>query len=686
MENDVARAGLAQMRAMSGAISEEIPGMPPAREGTLERLDLLAGVHELCVKGEWAVGRVMLGLAIAGKGPDGESGDEMAVRAYFYGLLEENRYYEASALAWHREVFDQRPWHVERIFNALRDFDLVLFMGGSKLSKTFGVAAWHALDWMRDAADTSLRYGTMEEGNLRQNLWANLKQLISTSLFRPVLGRVSDREMTLGTPGQRPECGLEAVLIPKSGVSSSKLKGCHPKNFRPENHPVWGRSTRVRIILDEAQALLPGVKADFGSPKTSVNSRTRVMKITLTMNPEDEKHWAVQLAAPEDGFTEQNMDALYDYTTLEGWRVCRLDARMHENVITRSEIYPNQVTYESVLARMKGGTEMTAEFYVFCAGWPPPSKATEVVVPSTWFEASIGEPVFTGRVLMGAGADIACIVDKAFLAVGRHGLATGWTDFQGVDHAFENRRNAGEMEMRTVVVLDELIRLESRDPGSLGDEIKKLCTQLRIDPEFVVGDETGVGFGTISHLKRFWGPVTGVNFKENPTNLKILVEDKEGAEYQVHDIVSEMYWTVRQWMSPQVRGFFINPNCSNKVALKHQLTSRGYKYGLNNRILVEPKDKFMKRNGNSSPDEADAVVQMTLAFRLRGLQLPALTDEQVLSRGKEDDKGARSQPSGNVTAVTSDEFVTLKRGGEISDNRPRIGRVVEAPLSLRRAG
>lgn len=592
----------------------------------LARIDWLAEVREDCAAGSWKKGADLLTLgAKTNKKIGSEEDGREFVRDYFFGvLLETDRYLEATALAWSRGLFEQRPVHIKVIFDALQQQDLVILLGASGLSKTYSAAAFISLDVMRDAENTSVKFGSVNDTNLKGNLWSNLRTFQEQCLFPQDL-HPNETRMRMRPANARPDCGIDAVLFSKQKDSTGKIKGFHPKPFRLKPHSRYGNLTVVRILLDETQELSPGVQSDLGSPMSTIEQGSGHMKIILTANPIDEGKWVVQMAQPPGGWEEDRIDELKQWKA-NGWHVVRLDGADFENVKYGKTLFPGFLTRQAYDGYMRDG-QPTPNWYIFARGFPPPGRAKETVIPSTWFDHAKGEPVFVGATIGILGGDLGFINDKAIAAIGRYGLASGYIDWSGTEHRFVSRKHSNDFENRHVCVVDRLITLSTHDNQGVADEIKDWATSQGIEPNCCVLDMTGNGFGVVSHLQRFWGKVEGVHWKEKATKNKILVEDKFPADEQTKNRVSEMYWTVRRWIDPRVKAFFINPNCTGWEILRRQLTTRGYRQdGV--KIEVESKEAYMKRFPQS-PDEADALVMMAYAPRVRSLPLPALVDEDA---------------------------------------------------------
>lgn len=607
----------------------------------LARIDWLAEVREYCVEGSWKKGADLLAKGAKTNKQIGtqEQGKEFVAEFFFERLLEQDRYIEASALAWSRGLFEQRPVVVKRVFDGLSQNDLVVLLGASGLSKTYSAAAFVSLDVMRDPENTSVKFGSVNDTNLKGNLWANLRTFQEQTLFPKDL-YPNETRMRMRPAKARPDCGIDAVLFSKQRDSTGKIKGFHPKPFRLKKHPKYGDLTVVRILLDETQELSPGVQSDLGSPMSTIDGNAGHMKIILTANPIDEGKWVVQMASPPGGWEEDKIDTLFEWYA-GAWKVIRLDGAQFENVKYNRTVFPGFLTRKAYDGYTNDG-QPTPNWYIFGRGFPPPGRAKETVVPSTWFDNAKGEPLFTGATHGLLGGDLAFINDKAVLSLGRYGLASGYIDVDGGEHRFISRKHANQFESRHCGVLDRIIVLQGTDLHGVSDEIKSWAEGQGIEPNSCVLDMTGNGFGVVSHLQKKWGPVEGVNWTQSATTRNILVEDKYPAEQQCRNLVSEMYWTVRRWLDPRVHGMFINPNCEGWEVVRRQLITRAYKQ-VGIQIEVEAKQSYMKRFP-ASPDEADSFVMMCYVPRVRGLPLPALVDEEanVARSGSKTGKGMRT--------------------------------------------
>lgn len=669
----------------SGQPKHTAPPVPlfiPEDPKQMARLDALTEMRVLCAAGKWREGVSRLQQITGGaERYDKEEQAQEHVRRHFEQLLADENYLEAGTIAYHRGMFDPRPRHVRRIFHTLTHYDLVMLVGSGDLGKSLNAAIFASLFWIQDPDFTLVKFASVTDTNLKQNLWAKLLRYQDSCLF-PVGHEQNDSRMRIWKFGakDRPEAGIDAVLVGRGEEASGRMKGNHPQPFRNVEHPRWGWLTRILLLLDEGQHLPKGVEQDLGSPMTSVDPETHVMKIVITANLTDELKWAVKKAAPRVGWREELMDTLYDWTTDAGWRVCRVDTQQTENIVQRREVFPGFPKFGGE-KKFMNGTVPTSDYYIMWRGWTVPGRSAEVVIPSQWFEQALGEPIFVGRVQPIAAFDPAYDQDTAVLALGRYGQARGWLDWQGNEMLFDARTGpANDKEHRHTCVLDQLIHLKSRDPVALAREVKEWCVKWNVGPEYVAGDRTGNGIATTSHLQSYWGHIAAINWRDAPTEHRILAEHKESAGIYCDSLISEMYFTIRCWIPMNVRGFFINPLCDHQDRLKSEFTTRLWKHDHSNRFSVEQKVNYIKR-GYASPGFADATVMMGLIPRLRGLQLPALNDEKVTTKWRE--RQQRQQRTADQTSEVRPKLAgteqwhrpLLNAGNEVvlpADFRPRL--------------
>lgn len=380
------------------------------------------------------------------------------------------------------------------------------------------------------------------------------------------------------------------------------------------------------IAVKNCQNWPSGPFKDFNSLVAS-KSGTELIKIACAFNPETTSVHVVQLAEPEHGWSVDDMDSLYDWNSKAGWRVCRLDAALSENVKQRTVVYPGLQTYEGFISYLKAGGDNSPNYSCFARGWPPMKGDVNTIIPPQWPQEARGEATFIENPEVFAAVDLAFMgKDSAQMAIGRWGLASGWEDHMGRFQPFKDRLNAAKDKPRHVLQIDQLIPMEKHDNTvRMAEEIMGRCKMLRIDPDHVAVDKTGYGFGTWSHLCKVWGDVLGIAWNEKASELKILAEDQNGADKQCDGIMSEMWWAFRRWLDPSCRAVLINPIIQPQP-LHTQLTSRRYRTGAKG-IKVEAKEEYKSRNQNS-PDEADAVIMLLHLIRQTSDVIPGLVEHQ----------------------------------------------------------
>jgi len=412
------------------------------------------------------------------------------------------------------------------------------------------------------------------------------------------------------------------------------------------------------VCVHNCQNIPGGPFQDFNSLTASLSSTEKV-KIVCAFNPENTTCKAVQLAEPDHGWIIEDLDSLYDYESKAGWRVCRLDAAKSENVMARKVVYDGLQTYDGFLKYLKGGGDNSPAYLCFGRGFPPVSGSVNTIIPPSWPNQVRGEVTFIENPSVLASIDLAFMGnDTAQMVVARWGRASGWRDFKGQHTTFADRLNVSKSKPRHVLQIDQLLPLAKHDDTvKMSEEIIGRCKMMKIKPEWVVIDKTGIGLGVYSHLRKVWGDVNGVSWNEGATEGKILSEDTEGADAQCEGVMSEMWWTFRRWMDPHTGAIFINPIIPTSP-INHQLTSRRYRTGKRG-IKVEPKDEYKARNANASPDEADAFVMLPHLVRMKGGVLPGLVEERTPDPVIEErTQGVQLHPISRYATVEVDDSIS----------------------------
>ena len=548
------------------------------------------------------------------------------LRKLFQWLLDSEKYLEAATLQWGEDVFSTEPESTVRVFKALQESSTILLMGASSMGKTYCAGAFYLLDYLRDPYYTAVKLAAINEDHLRKNLFAHVVTLYRSCAIPSAFDIVvRDADLWMGIKEAGFEFGISGIAFKQAQETSGQFKGYKAKPVRKKKHAKFGFLSRLRVLGDECQNWPGGPFKDFNSLIAS-KSGVDTIKVACAFNPENISQHVVQLAEPESGWDVEDMDRLYDWDSAKGWRVCRLDAALCENVKQRKMVFPNMQTYEGFMSYLKSGGDSSANYSTFARGFPPMKGNINTIIMPSWPQEARGEAIFIETPKILGAADLAFMgKDSAQMGVARWGLASGWRKQNGTVETFKSRLNAALDQPRHVLQIDQILPLSKHDDASkMAEEIMGRCQMLGIKPEWLAVDKTGIGFGTYSHLNKVWGEVYGVSWNEKATAGKILSEDKEGAEETCDGVMSEMWWAFRRWLDPRCRAVIINPIISPQP-IQTQLTSRRYKTGKKG-IKVEPKEEYKARN-QASPDEADALVMLVHLVRRNSSVTPGLVEE-----------------------------------------------------------
>ncbi len=600
----------------------------------------LSQIHECAANDLWAEAGNNA-LRLIGREPTikGKRDALPILRKLFQTLLDRELYLEAATLQWGPSIFSVEPESTRRVFNDLKEGSLILLMGASSMSKTYAAGAFFLLDYLRDPWFTTVKLAAINEDHLKKNLFAHVAFLFRNCAIPPADNiEVMDSALWMGIKSAGYEFGISGLAFKQSQETSGQFKGYKAKPVNRTYNPKLGKLSRLRVLGDEGQNWPGGPFQDFNSLKASI-SGADLIKIAVAFNPENVAQHVVQMAEPEDGWHLDQLDTLYNYTSRAGWKVCRLDAALSENVRQKKMIYPGLQTYDGFMSFLKSGGDASSSYMTFARGFPPLKNSSRNIIPVTWPQEARGEAVFIETPIVVCSVDLAYTgADTAQMAVGRWGLSSGYrpqTPITGPGGnplnfvEFRDRTNIKTARPRHVLQIDQLIPLEKHDDTiKMAQEILARCRQLGISPIHCIVDRTGIGQGTYDHLKTVWGDVVAINWAEKSTDMKILAEDVDSASKQCDGVMSEMWWTFRRWIDPTVKAILINPIIPPQP-IQTQMTSRQFDTGKNG-IKVESKEKFKARN-QRSPDESDAIIQLTLLVRMITDTLPGMVERPKAS-------------------------------------------------------
>lgn len=587
------------------------------------------------------------------------------LQGLFQFCLDSEDYLSAATLQWGGDMFSTEPESTVRVFRSLISDSRVLLQGASSMSKTYAAGGYYLLDYLRDPLYTTVKLAAINEDHLKKNLFAHVVTLYrACAIPSPHKIVIQDAALWMGIKEAGNEFGISGLAFKQSQETSGQFKGYKPKPVRKKKHPKFGFMSRLRVLGDEGQNWPNGPFKDFNSLIASITG-TDIVKIAVAYNPESMSQYVVQLAEPEQGWRQEDLDTLYDWVSKAGWTVCRLDAARCENVIQRRSVYPGLQTYEGYLSYLKAGGDNSPNYLCFGRGFPPVKGSVEVVIPPSWPQEARGEATFVENPTNIAGVDLAFMgKDSAMMAVGRWGLASGYRDYMGKFHKFMDRLNVSQEKPRHVLQVDQILPLAKHDNTvQMAEEIMGRCRVLGIKPEWVAVDCTGYGFGVHSHLNKVWGNILGVAWNEKATERKIMAEDQQGADKQCDGVISEMWWAFRKWLEPACRAILINPIVPTQP-IHTQLTTRRYRAGTTKGIKVEKKEEYMARNAQHSPDEADALMMLLHVVRQRSDVVPGLVEHQRTGKESSDKEPIRWTTVKEAVAVSIPEPDSISPDGQ----------------------
>jgi hypothetical protein len=608
-------------------------------------------------------------LALAADGNDEKVLDKpeavQVLQALEKNLAEEGRFMEVATLLWGNGMFDSRPSVVKQVFEAIHKNHKLIILGGSSLSKTFSAGVYFYLQWRFDSYWTAVKLAAPSEDHLYTNLFSHLVALHKGAVI-PMTDddatkvKVNETDLFISMADALPEMRIQGVLCKQSQISAGALRGHKPKPYRKPDHPKYGNSTRLFILIDEGTQVSPGAFQDIATTEASIDPNMDTVKIVMPCNPEGITYKIVQMAEPEEGWDADQVDTLYSWTSKQGYPVLRLDGKRFENVVQRKTIYPRMLTYDAFLGFLKAG-EHSASYWAKGRGFPPLKDNAYTIIPPSWVQSQRGEPIYIGSVQNIAALDTALSGgDKAIFGVGRWGEAAGWTKLNGQVEWFVNRADPTQKINKHVCVLDQLFQL-AKTPNTVEvvQEVMGRCKSMGIPPENVVMDSGGNAAGVWSHAKTFWGDVLGIQNGTAASEDKVLSDDQMTAYDRFQLKASELWFAFKEWLNPVVCAFLINPIVATSP-LFTQLTTRRYYNVKGSKVQVEAKDIYRARNHGASPDEADVTILLVEWCRQRGKVLPG-----IMEKKKEEESGDYQK----VSLKNADEPETLGTESEWEPNR-----------------
>lgn len=562
------------------------------------------------------------------KGKPDKKETEGTLEVFLQYLLDNERYQDAATLLWTPNLFSAEPKTVGDLFDDMFDSVMLMVPGAASMGKSYDLGVWFYLDWRRDPLYTSVQMIGPSENHLQRNLFTHLVKLHRQASIKFEHAEVMQLGITTD-PHER-SAGIFGVVIPLGKKSSGRLQGMKATP-RPMPHPLFGKMSRMRVMLEEAENIPIGIWEDVTNILSNVSGTER-FKIAAPFNPKDPNGPCAQRCEPVDGWTSLDVETSHRWKSKRGWTVNRIDAYRSENVLLGYEKFPGLQTKEGLdkLIANAGGVG-TPGYYTMARGWFPPSGVDLAVIPQHLMHDITGEFVFTETPEICAGVDVALEgEDTAVMCLGRTGLASGWRRPKNEKHpegefiAFKDP--LGAPIRKRVLQVDSMFNLPKGDTLRLVASIKDTCTGAKVNGEYLGVDRTGNGAGVHDILVNTSGTAgaKGVNPSSSPTEKRIMQEDQKLPCDEYAWLISELWFAMRKYAE---YGYVkIHPNVPQDP-LFAELTGRRFLLS-GQKTKVESKKEFKSR-GNRSPDRADALSILLHAVRLNLPNPPSATNTGV---------------------------------------------------------
>jgi hypothetical protein len=550
---------------------------------------------------------------------------EATLATFLQYLLDNERYSDAANLLWTPNLFTGEPRSVKMIFDAQFDHVTNMYPGAASMGKSYDLGVWHYLDWRRDPLFTSVQVIGPSENHLQRNLFTHLVKLHRNASIPFPQAEVMQLGITTD-PHER-SAGIFGVVIPLGKRSSGRLQGVKI-SMRPTPHPKFGPTSRLRVMLEEAENIPVGIWEDVTNIISNAAGGTERFKISAPFNPKDPNGPCAQRCEPVDGWTSLDVETSESWESRRGWHVTRIDAYKSENVVLGTEKYFGLQTKEGLakLIQNAGGVG-TPGYYTMARGWFPPSGVDLAVIPQHLMHDIVGEYIFTGTPEVCAGVDVALEgEDTAVMCLGRTGRASGWrkqaSSLFPKGEVAEFKDAKGNKIHKQVVQLDSIFPLPKGDTTRLVASIIDVCKGARVNGAYLGVDRTGNGAGVHDVLVRTYNSACkGINPSTSPTEKRIMEEDQKLPSDEYAWLISELWFAMRKYIEYQ---FIKIASNVPQDPLWHELTGRRFLLS-GAKTKVESKKEYKSR-GSRSPDRADAFSIMLHAVRLNLAGPPSATN------------------------------------------------------------
>jgi hypothetical protein len=508
---------------------------------------------------------------------------------------------------------------------------MVLLMGASSMSKTFGCGVFFYLDWLRDPEHTTVRVVGPGETHLESNLFSHLVTLHRNAAL-PVPGEVG--ALFIGLDQRDAKGAIKGLTIPLGRqAGAGRLQGV--KRYpRMKPHPEYGNLYRLRVLVDEIEKVPDGIWKDFRNLTSNIGEDPDGMRIAGAFNPEVIGSQTYIHAEPPKQWSSVNLEEDHEWESKRGWYVVRLDAHRSENVMLKKTVFVGLQTIQGldILAKSSGGTDTGGYMTFGRAMYPSKGSSLSILSPSH-FRSGRGNFLWYQSPQIIAAVDSALEgSDPPMMAVGKYGLATGVkfppsADYpEGRDMMF--RQSNGKPALRPGCQLTKMFALRNGDTVAVSNEIKVMCNALGVPPGHLMLDRTGNGAGVHDLLKEIWAPeVYGLNYSSAATGAKVMEQDNEMCSELYERVYSELWYAFRRWLEFQF--FLFSSDIEDYADIEVEFTGRLSKRSGTGKMKVESKQDYKARNGGQSPNKADAATLLLHLVRTKWSVIPSMDTERA---------------------------------------------------------
>lgn len=483
----------------------------------------------------------------------------------------------AARLVWPWMV--QNEW-TDRIWDHLDNHPFLCIMGHGSASKTFTSAAWFLLDWWTYPNETALIITSDTLGSMDRRIWSDVKILWQKAKIH-LGGELLESKRIIKSNPIDAKNAISAVAG-ESDDAQSKIQGIHTK--------------RIRVVIDEADnKYSQSIWAAISNLETSGDVRVVALANPVNKTGEFGRH-----CEPKEGWASINPESDFEWNSLLGWKVLRLDGLRSPNIVSGEDKFPFLLTNKGVKGIMDKGGDKSPEWWCYVRAWYPPEGSIRTIFSADILPGCRKTQVWYGKTEVVAACDPAFEGgDDCILTIGRMG------------------RLASEPK-KTVIQVDsfeKIKRANDKVPITIdfGDQIIAKLKSLGCKPSNFAIDRTGNGRGLADYIAHSWpGEIFPVEFGAKPTNLVITTEDSTTADKRFDRFVSELWYVAREWCRAGLVGINTWPR-----DLQTQLESRFYELlPSQNKIKVETKTT-MKDRGLGSPDYGDSFCLLIHLVRTR---------------------------------------------------------------------